>query len=95
MGNIAHLKKVPIDKHILQSHDYTMILIKRRIYKCEKLTEGWRTTGDQKSSLELEKKFLKSEELTVQERNKLRLWEGNCQQSKGILNSSMFILHSA
>ena len=57
MGNIAHLKKVPIDKHILQSHDYTMILIKRRIYKCKKLTEGRRTTGDQKSSLELEKNF--------------------------------------
>ena len=52
MGNIAHLKKVPIDKHILQSHDYTMIWIKTKIYKSEKLTDGRRTTGDQKSSLE-------------------------------------------
>ena len=53
MGNIAHLKKkFQLINTFLQSHDYTMIWIKTKIYKSEKLTDGRRTTVDQISSLE-------------------------------------------
>ena len=61
MGYIAHLKKSVTSNQLIIWYNHMALhkCVKKRGWKCEKLTDRWRTTGDQKRSLEPSAQFLK------------------------------------